>query len=147
VAEDTFTEVVALFRALVTVDTPAVRLAAVPEALVATRAEGVPRAGVTSVGEVDRTTAPVPVEVVTPVPPLATARVPVIVIVPEPVIGPPEVVRPVVPPETPTEVTLPPESLVYSKAVAPALTVRTCPAVPKALKLVPPLATGRTPVT
>jgi len=43
---------------------------------------GVPRAGVTSVGEdsvgeLDNTTLPVPVEVVTPVPPLATGSVPV----------------------------------------------------------------------
>jgi hypothetical protein len=38
---------------------------------------GVPRAGVTNVGLVDKTTLPEPVEVVTPVPPLATGRVPV----------------------------------------------------------------------
>jgi hypothetical protein len=38
--------------------------------------------------------------VVAPVPPLATARVPVRVIVPLAVIGPPVVVRPVVPPDT-----------------------------------------------
>lgn len=38
---------------------------------------GVPRTGVTSVGLVDNTTLPVPVEVVTPVPPLATGKVPV----------------------------------------------------------------------
>ena len=36
---------------------------------------GVPSKGVTSVGDVDKTTEPVPVEVVTPVPPLATASV------------------------------------------------------------------------
>jgi hypothetical protein len=47
-----------------------VRLVAVPE-------EGVPNTGVTSVGEFDNTTEPVPVELVTPVPPLATAKVPV----------------------------------------------------------------------
>ena len=35
-----------------------------------------PSAGVTNVGDVERTFAPEPVEVVTPVPPLATARVP-----------------------------------------------------------------------
>ena len=39
--------------------------------------EGVPKAGVTSVGDVARTTAPVPVDVVPPVPPFATARVPI----------------------------------------------------------------------
>jgi len=36
---------------------------------------GVPKIGVTNVGEVDNTTLPVPVDVVTPVPPLATASV------------------------------------------------------------------------
>ena len=39
--------------------------------------EGVPRTGVTNVGDVLRTTFPDPVEVVTPVPPEATASVPV----------------------------------------------------------------------
>ena len=38
---------------------------------------GVPSKGVTSVGDVDKTTEPVPVEVVTPVPPFKTGRVPV----------------------------------------------------------------------
>jgi hypothetical protein len=47
------------------------------------------------------------VNVVCPVPPLATARVPARVIVPEVVTGPPEVVSPVVPPDTSTEVTVP----------------------------------------
>ena len=37
---------------------------------------GVPRAGVTNVGEFDNTTLVVPVLVVTPVPPLATGNVP-----------------------------------------------------------------------
>jgi len=40
-----------------------------PVAFVKTAALGVPRAGVTSVGEFDNTTLPVPVELVTPVPP------------------------------------------------------------------------------
>ena len=62
----------------------------------------------TRVGDVASTTAPLPVDVVPPVPPLATARVPPRVIVPEPVIGPPEVVSPVVPPDMPTLVTVPP---------------------------------------
>jgi hypothetical protein len=48
-----------------------------PVAFVKTAALGVPRAGVTSVGEFDNTTLPVPVDEVTPVPPFATARVPV----------------------------------------------------------------------
>jgi hypothetical protein len=42
-----------------------------------------------------------------PVPPVATFNVPAKVMVPEVVTGPPEVVRPVDPPETLTEVTLP----------------------------------------
>ena len=42
-----------------------VRLVASPEA-------GVPKIGVTSVGEFDNTTLPVPVEIVTPVPPFTT---------------------------------------------------------------------------
>lgn len=45
--------------------------------------------------------------VVWPVPPLSTSRVPARVMVPEVVTGPPEVVRPVDPPETLTEVTVP----------------------------------------
>jgi hypothetical protein len=48
-----------------------------PVRLVATPEAGVPNAGVTSVGEFDNTTEPVPVDEVTPVPPLATGRVPV----------------------------------------------------------------------
>jgi hypothetical protein len=56
---------------------PTVKLAAVPVIFVPTKALGVPSAGVTSVGEVLRTTFPDPVDEVTPVPPLATGRVPV----------------------------------------------------------------------
>ena len=63
--------------------------------------------GADSVGPVPSTTEPDPVLVVTPVPPEATARVPAKVIVPAPVTGPPEVVRPVVPPLTATLVTVP----------------------------------------
>ena len=48
-----------------------------PVALVKVPEDGVPKAGVTRVGLFDKTTEPVPVEVVTPVPPLATGRVPV----------------------------------------------------------------------
>jgi hypothetical protein len=48
-----------------------------PVAFVKVPDAGVPNAGVTNVGLFDRTTEPVPVELVTPVPPLATARVPV----------------------------------------------------------------------
>lgn len=45
--------------------------------------------------------------VVAPVPPLATFTVPLRVMVPFVVIGPPEVVKPVEPPDTATEVTVP----------------------------------------
>ena len=48
-----------------------------PVALVNTKALGVPKAGVTRVGELLKTTLPVPVLEVTPVPPLATGKVPV----------------------------------------------------------------------
>ena len=53
-----------------------------PVALVNVTLVGVPNIGVTNVGEVLNTTLPVPVEVVTPVPPLATANVPAKVIAP-----------------------------------------------------------------
>ena len=49
-----------------------------PVALVNTRAVGVPKAGVTNVGLVDKTTEPVPVLVTTPVPPDVTGKVPVV---------------------------------------------------------------------
>ena len=66
-----------------------------------------------------------------PVPPLATANVPAKVIVPAAVIGPPEVVRPVVPPDTATLVTVPvPPAEMYSTSVAPVLTAKTLPALP-----------------
>jgi hypothetical protein len=48
-----------------------------PVKFVATPEAGVPNAGVTKVGLFDRTTEPVPVDEVTPVPPFATGRVPV----------------------------------------------------------------------
>jgi hypothetical protein len=47
-----------------------------PVAFVKVADVGVPKIGVTKVGEVDSTVFPVPVEVVTPVPPAATANVP-----------------------------------------------------------------------
>ncbi len=52
--------------------------AAVPVMFVPTKAEGVPSAGVVKVGLLDSTLLPVPVEVVAPVPPLATGSVPVV---------------------------------------------------------------------
>ena len=48
-----------------------------PVALVKVTADGVPRLGVVSTGLVDSTTLPVPVDTVTPVPPLPTGKVPV----------------------------------------------------------------------
>lgn len=48
-----------------------------PVAFVKVAEVGVPKIGVTSVGLVERTVEPVPVDVVTPVPPLATGNVPV----------------------------------------------------------------------
>jgi hypothetical protein len=71
------TEVTAPVKLALVVTLPAVRPEAVPVMFVPTKADGVPKAGVTNVGEFDNTTEPVPVDEVTPVPPLATARVPV----------------------------------------------------------------------
>ena len=51
-----------------------------PVKFVATPEVGVPKIGETKVGEVDSTTFPLPVDVVTPVPPLATATVPEILL-------------------------------------------------------------------
>ena len=64
------------------------------------------------------------VSVVRPVPPLATISVPAIVIVPDVVMGPPDVVRPVVPPLMSTLVTVPVPATA-SQAGTPAVTVRT----------------------
>ena len=49
---------------------------AIPVIFVPTKVDGVPKLGVVNVGEVDKTTLPVPVLVVVPVPPLATGSVP-----------------------------------------------------------------------
>src|ERR1700677_4122908 len=65
----------------------AVKAVPTPEAIV-------PSAGVTRAGEFDNTVLPVPVDDVTPVPPLATASVPASVIAP---LVADEGVRPVVP--------------------------------------------------
>jgi len=53
---------------------------------------------------------------VAPVPPLVTASVPAMVIVPDVVTGPPLVVRPVVPPETSIDVTVPEPATSHTKA-------------------------------
>lgn len=55
------TEVTAPVRLAFVVTLPAVKPAAVPVILVPTNAEGVPKAGVTNVADVDITTLPVPV--------------------------------------------------------------------------------------
>ena len=52
--------------------TPAPPVNGNPVPFVSTTDEGVPSAGITSVGEVERTTEPLPVEVVVPVPPCET---------------------------------------------------------------------------
>lgn len=117
----TFTVVEALAKACVM---PDVKPVAVPVMLVPTRAEGVPNAGVTRVGEVLKTTFPVPVDVVTPVPPFATANVPAIVMTPLVVTGPPLKVRPVVPPLTSTLVTVPENVGLCQVAVVPEVAVK-----------------------
>ena len=65
-------------RFALVVTLPAVKFAAVPEIFVPTNVDGVPKLGVTNVGDVDNTTLPEPVDVVTPVPPFVTDKVPVI---------------------------------------------------------------------
>jgi hypothetical protein len=52
-----------------------------PVAFVSVNALGVPKFGVVSVGDVLRTTEPLPVDVVTPVPPANTGRVPLVSVV------------------------------------------------------------------
>lgn len=67
--------------------------------------------------------------VVCPVPPLAIARVPARVIVPDVVIGLPDTVSPVVPPDNATDVTVPPE-LAACQVGTPPERVSTYPFVP-----------------
>ena len=98
-----------------------------PVALVRVAELGVPKAGVTSVGEVLRTTLPLPVEVVTPVPPLATASVPATVMTPPVAV---DGVSPVVPKLT--EVT-PAAGGAPHEGAAPVFPMRTCPVVPAAV--------------
>jgi hypothetical protein len=68
------TEVTAPVRLALVVTLLAVNEVAVPVMFVPTSADGVPRAGVTRVGDVLRTLLPDPVLVVTPVPPEVTGR-------------------------------------------------------------------------
>jgi len=109
-----------------------------PVALVRTTDEGVPSAGVTSVGEVLSTTDPVPVEVVTPVPPFSTGRVPV-----TPVVSG----RPVKFVATP-DVGVPNAGDTSEGVVIVGLVDNTSMPVPVAVvPPVPPLRIGRVPVT
>jgi hypothetical protein len=159
-----------------------VQLVSVPEA-------GVPKTGVTKVGLVERTTLPDPVDVVTPVPPLATGRVPVTpVVIGRPVqlvnvpdVGVPktgvtsvglvdktlfpdpvDVVTPVPPfntgkvPVTPVVIGRPVQLVKVPEVGVPRTGVTrvgvfasTTPPVPvdAVVEPVPPLATGRVPVT
>ena len=123
--------------------------------------------GVVNVGLVDKTLLPLPVDVVTPVPPFATASVPASVIVPDVVIGPPDVVNPVVPPDTATDVTVPVPPAVAAMLIPPAefvivmldpavnvvrvnpvpLPMSIAPLAGAVVRPVPPLATATVPVT
>ena len=116
-----------------------------PVALVRVAADGVPKLGVVKVGEVERTTLPVPVEVVTPVPPRTTESVPVV----PATMGKPVALVSVAAEGVPKlgvvkvgEVlnAMPPEPVTFCpNAVATP--------VPNEVIPVPPLATGKTPVT
>lgn len=111
--------------------TPVVRGRPVP--LVRTMADGVPRAGVTRVGLVERTVFPDPVEVVVPVPPLATGSVPVTPVVRGNPVALVSTTAEGVPSAGVTNVGL------VDKTVFPDPVEVVVP--------VPPLATGRVPVT
>jgi len=103
-----------------------VRLVAVPEA-------GVPKTGVTNVGLVERTVLPEPVELVTPVPPLATGSVPVTPVVKG---------KPVVLVSTP-DVGVPSRGVTSVGLVDRTL----LPEPVEVVTPVPPFATGKVPVT
>jgi len=104
-----------------------------PVQLVKTPAEGVPMFGVVNAGLVDKTVLPEPVEVATPVPPLATGKVPVTPVV----IG-----KPVQLVKTPAE------GVPMFGVVNAGLVERTLlPEPVLVVTPVPPLATGRVPVT
>ena len=104
-----------------------------PVQLVRTPAEGVPMFGVVNAGLVDRTLFPEPVELVTPVPPLATGKVPVTPVV----IG-----KPVQLVKTPAE-GVPMLGVVNAGLVDKTL----LPEPVLVVTPVPPLATGSVPVT
>jgi len=104
------TDVTSPVKLAFVVTVPAVSPAAVPVMFVPSKKLGVPRFGVTSVGLLDSTTFVVPVDVVTPVPPLATNNVPATVTAPVVEV---DGVRPVEPNEialTPAPLTIEPHA-------------------------------------
>jgi len=132
-----------------------------PVALVKTPEVGVPRAGVTKVGEVLRTLFPEPVDVVTPVPPLATANVPATVTTPVVAVDGVKPVEPKV-----IDVTAAVDGTAPQDGAPLVVAMRTCPVVPAAVipaadvplpyttpfdvsvvAPVPPLTTATIPVT
>jgi hypothetical protein len=160
------TDVTAPVKLALVVTLPAVRPAAVPVMFVPTSAEGVPRAGVTSVGLVANTNAPVPVSSVTAAARFALEGVARKVATPEPrPLTPVEIGRPVafvkvaldgVPRAGVTSVGL----LANTKAPVPVssdtaaarlaelgVPKKVATPAPKLVIPVPPLATGKVPVT
>ena len=104
-----------------------------PVAFVSVTDVGVPKTGVTSVGLVERTLLPEPVEVVTPVPPLATGSVPV---------------TPVVKGKPVALVNVPDVGVPKMGVTSVGLVDRTLlPEPVEVVTPVPPLATGNVPVT
>jgi len=160
------TDVTAPVKLALVVTLPAVRPAAVPVMFVPTSAEGVPKAGVTSVGLVANTNAPVPVSSVTAAARFALEGVARKVATPEPrPLTPVEIGRPVafvkvaldgVPRAGVTSVGL----LANTKAPVPVssdtaaakfaelgVPKKVATPAPKLVIPVPPLATGKVPVT
>jgi hypothetical protein len=160
------TDVTAPVKLALVVTLPAVRPAAVPVMFVPTSAEGVPKAGVTSVGLVANTNAPVPVSSDTAVRKLADDGVAKNVATPVPrPLTPVEIGRPVafvkvaldgVPRAGVTSVGL----LANTKAPVPVssdtaaaklaelgVSKKVATPAPKLVIPVPPLATGKVPVT
>jgi hypothetical protein len=90
---------------------------------------GVPRAGVTKDGDVDNTTDPEPVDVVTPVPPLATFSVPARVTAPDVALDGEKPVVPALNVVTPVDGA-------FAHDGTPAAKVRICPLVPAAKNVV-----------
>lgn len=132
------TLVPAVTRPFIVVTVPAVNPAAVPVKLVAMPLAGVPRAGVTKVGELENTAFPVPVDVVRAVKRLALEGVPRNVAIPVP--------RPLIPVLTgkPVAFVSVPEAGVPSAGVTNVLLVRVCVSVVPTIR---PLAGNVWPVT